>query len=831
MNTTAISLLAFATTNLALAQLPSPHLRSLHPSGAQIGSTVDVTIAGSQLDGTNGLLFSHPDINAERIVIPATEFHPEHSDPSRFRISVGQGVPAGEYQAHAITRLGLSSPRPFIVGIFDEAVEPGHNKDASGAFELKKGTVVNARADGDSIDYFRFKAKQGQRLLVQCWAERIGSKMDATLAIDDSSGRELLSDRDTLGRDPILDFIAPKDGDYLLRVFDLTYGGGDEFYYRLMVNEAPHIDFIVPPAGKPGTTGRFTLYGRNLPGGSKGEGIRLGSRELESIEVEIQIPKESQSAHLSTEVREALLPGFDYRLKAKGGLSNPVRIGLTTAPVVIEHEPGADQPVVVPAEIQGRFDSHSDADRFLFDASKDTPLWIECIAGRLGVMCDPLLVIERQTVDEKGNKSFAEIQSTDDSRNPGGRHFPTATRDPALSFSPPADGLYRLTLLNQSGRGGPGSQYRLIIRPHQPGFDLVATGWKPHRESKLLEPVPPLLRQGGTSTFRILAFRREGFSEEIIVEADNLPEGVSCPKVSIPSGQNSAILVLKCSDDAPDWNGFITIKGKGGDSIQTARAGMISWGVSNYETERVRSRLTTRIPLSVCTAEKAPVVITHPDNSEWNVELNGKLDIPVELLKRNPLKGDFVIQPEGSLFLKNPPQLKIKESESKGVISINFVASNDFPVKPGVWQFTLRGDGLVKYRNNPAAASRAEEASKRLTELKGQLDKHAKEARAAAASAQQVLKEAMESLQNAVADAKPRLQEAADQARLHFETKDQMAKDAEAKASRAESERVAAEGRTKKARERAQEKDVKISTYSLPITVRVTAPDSKKDNP
>ena len=230
--------------------------------------------------------------------------------------------------------------------------------------------MLNGRADGDSIDYFFFKAKQGQRLLIQCWAERIDSKMDATLAIDNSEGRELVSDRDTLGRDPVLSFTAPNDGDYFLRVYDFTFGGGDEHYYRLQVSGAPHIDFIVPPAGKPGTKGRYKLYGRNLPGGSIGEGLRLGTHELESLEVEIQLPSESQVAASSTPIRQALLPGFDYRLTANGTSSNPIRIGFSTEPIVKEIESTTDQAITLPAEVHGTFAGPGDSDRLLFEAKK-----------------------------------------------------------------------------------------------------------------------------------------------------------------------------------------------------------------------------------------------------------------------------------------------------------------------------------------------------------------------------------------------------------------------------------------------------------------------------
>ena len=817
-------LLAIVATNLVSAQLPSPHLRSIHPAGAKIGTSVDVALTGTELDDISGLLFSHPSLKAERIIVPANEFHPGHPDPLRFRIKAATDLPPGQYEVRAKTRLGLSSPRPFIVGTHDEISEPGANKKAADALELKKGVVLNGRADGDSIDYFRFKAKQGERLLVQCWAERIGSRMDATLAIDDGSGQELLSDRDTIGRDPLLNFTAPADGDYLLRVYDFTYTGGDEFPYRLLISNAPHIDFIVPSAGAPGTKSKYKLFGRNLPGGSKGEGHRLGPHELETLEVEIHLPPQSHPAAPSTPVRKAILPGFDYRLN---GSSNPIRIGFTTAPVITEST--EEQLVTIPSEIHGNFDGTGDLDHYLFEAKKGQSLWIDCLSERLGNASDPLLIIEHQKTDDKGNEQFTEVQSNDDGGNPGDRLFPLSTRDPSLLFSPPEDGTYRVTLTNQTGQGGPANLYRLIIRLHKPDFDLLATAWKPHRESKLAQPVPTLLRQGGTAAFNIFAIRRDGFSGEIIVSADKLPNGASCPPIRIPKGKNSATLILSCGKDTPEWDGFINIQGKAEDKIREARAGSISWAVGNFELERIRPHLTTQIPLSITAAEKAPLVVQSPGKSEWEVPLNGKLEFPIKLIKKNGVKGDFVIQPEGSLFLKNPPQLKINEKSSEGTIAITFTKNANFPIEPGVWQFVFRGDGIVKYRNNPGASDRAEADQKRFTDLKNELDKKAKESRAAVAPAQQALIKAEQNLQSASAEAKPELAAAVIKTRADLLTKEQAAKDAEAKAKRAENERKASEGRAKTARERAKERDVKISTYSLPITVRVTPPPAKEE--
>ena len=265
--------------SLANAQLPHPDLQTIFPQGGQAGQTVEVAIGGTELGETTELLFSHPGIKCEQIPIAATEFTPVGHKPLNYRVSVAPNVAPGVYEVIAATRLGMSAPRAFAVSSFPEKVHQVNHSPET-AEELPLNTVINGHADAAAVDHYKVSLKQGQRVIIRCEAEIIDSRMDGTISIADSGGHEYKRDRDTSGRDPLLDFTAPKDDHYLLRVHDFTYAGGTHYPYRLIVTDAPHIDFIDPPAGPLGTTGKFKIYGRNLPGGSTGEGIRLGLKEL-----------------------------------------------------------------------------------------------------------------------------------------------------------------------------------------------------------------------------------------------------------------------------------------------------------------------------------------------------------------------------------------------------------------------------------------------------------------------------------------------------------------------------------------------------------------------
>ncbi|HAO96446.1 MAG TPA: hypothetical protein DCQ96_10320, partial [Verrucomicrobiales bacterium] len=323
-----------------------------------------------------------------------------------------------------------------------------------------------------------------------------------------------------------------------------TYAGGVHYPYRLIVTDAPHIDFIDPPAGPLGTIGTFKIYGRNLPGGSTGEGIRLGLEELESIEVEIPLDRGKPLELEAGGIHSSLVPGMIWRLESNGRKSNPIRVGFSRFPVMEGNE-GQEQAIRVPSETHARFDTKGDLDQYRFEAKGGEPLWIECIASRIRAGSDPVLWIDQVTVDAEGIEQFKEIASNDDSDgNPGGADFPFRNNDCSLLFTPPGDGNYRLRIHDYTGGGGPADLYRLIIQPGAPDYDLVTTSWyaAPAKATKAISRHSAIIRRGGTALLRVFAIRRNGFKDSISLSVKGLPDGIDCPPVTLTAEQDTATL-------------------------------------------------------------------------------------------------------------------------------------------------------------------------------------------------------------------------------------------------------------------------------------------------
>src|ERR1019366_6537217 len=199
------------TASPAHAQLPVPRLNSIFPCGARQGTSVECVIAGGDLQGATGLYFSHAGITAKPAGV------------NKFMVTVAPDVPIGQYDVRVVSPLGLSNFRAFVVGDWPEVVEKEPNNEPAQAQRVSLPVVINGRMDGATdIDHYVFTAKKGERVLINCWAWRIDSQMDATLMLFDAKGKELAYNGDYSGKDPFLDFTVPADGDYTLKIWDFV---------------------------------------------------------------------------------------------------------------------------------------------------------------------------------------------------------------------------------------------------------------------------------------------------------------------------------------------------------------------------------------------------------------------------------------------------------------------------------------------------------------------------------------------------------------------------------------------------------------------------------
>ena len=710
----AVLLLLFSPVQ---AQLPATQLGSVFPAGGAIGQTVEVTIGGADLDDAKELKFSHPGITAQQKMADPGPFDKGPVPvPNQFVVAIAVNVPVGLYDVRVLGKYGISNPRAFSVGDLNEAVEVEPNNTQEQAVELTLPITVNGLSNqpGD-VDWYKMTVAAGQRILIDCDARRIDSRMDSVITILDTIGRVLTSNRDGDEGDPLLDFTAPAAGDYFVKVNDALFAGSTEYGYRMSIGTLTYVDFIFPPAGLPGTAGPFTVYGRNLPGGQPA-GISVRGKPLEKLSVSFPLPGGAAAETLNFNGRIdpelAGLDGAEFRQKGAVALSNPALIGIATAPVVIETEPNnrSDQAqvVTVPCEIAGQFYPQRDDDWFSFAAKQGDVLAIEVISQRLGLPTDPSLVIEQVTQDAEGKQLVTLVANVDD--NPTmtpEAEFDVRNDDPVYRLVVPADATYRILVRDSYSylRDDPRNIYRLSIRKEQPDFRLAAV---PATPNGVLH-----LRKGGSEAINVVVFRRDEFDGEVTVTATGLPAGVTCPPVIVGPGRTSATLVLTAADGAAAANALIQVVGKAtigaAEVTRAARAGTVIWPLAprqNNQQPQVsgESRVSREIAVSVSAEETAPLLLTAGADKVWESSRAGIVKVPFSGVRRGGYNGPVIAIAKNLPANSNSPPVTINGDVAAGEIVLNLTATTP------VGTYTIYLDNFaqnVPYSRNPEAAATA----------------------------------------------------------------------------------------------------------------------------
>lgn len=553
----------------ANAQLPQTRLKALSVTGGKAGTTFDVKVSsGDDTKQLSKLVINHPGITA----VPKTTKQGGKTVPveNTFSVTIKPDVPTGLYEVRVAGKYGLSNPRTFVVGRLDEVAEQEPNNDLEKANPVPLNRTINGVLAGRAdIDVFKFDAKKGQTVIFDCRAARIDSRTSATLEIFNSNGRRIAYVRNAYREDPVTSLVVPSDGTYFVKVYDFTYSNGAEYFYRLSVHTGPHIDFVLPPAGLPGKTETFTLYGRNLPGG-KPSPYTVDDVVLQQLDVKIAIPAErGLRAAENLQPHEAGVDAFPYVLKSPAGDSNPVPIYFAEAPVAREQEPNDDpkqaQPIQLPIEVAGQFQQEGDIDTFTFQAKAKEVFYIDVFSQRLGTMADPYLKLEQITKTKSGER-VRTIQSSDDTNSPvQNAEFNISTDDPTYRFQVPADGTYRISIRDRyfESRGDPRLIYRLSIRKPTRDFRVVALPITPSRGRNQPGTDGVLaLRKGENLVARVFLFRQDGFDGKVDLSVEGLPEGVTCKGASIGPKQSDTFLVFSSSEKAAEWSGLIRILAK-----------------------------------------------------------------------------------------------------------------------------------------------------------------------------------------------------------------------------------------------------------------------------
>lgn len=698
---------AVGAARTAQAELPKPRLQDIFPLGVRAASTSDVTLRGTGLEGVNALWFDHPGLRAF------------HLKGATFRVACASGTPVGHHDVRAVGTFGVSNPRTLVVGERPETLEVEPNNTPAQSTPIAQNSVVYGELGATDLDHFAFDGKAGNRVFLDLEAERVESRLDATLRVFDPAGREIDESRDVFGADPFLDLTLPVDGRYVVKVHDVVYGGSTEHTYRLTLHNGPHLDAVVPTIAHAGAPAKFTLLGRNL-GGIPAPGLSIGGLPVEQREVTLTMPRALEpDPNLPTlgflTSAAASRRGLEFSLPGPSGPSNPVFIAEAVDPILLDREPNdAEHPqaVTLPCDVSGSFATANDTDVYRFPGRKGDVWWVEVAAERIGSPADPVVLVQK--VVENGAPQDL-VAGEDLPDQGGGARFNMATLDAAVRLLVPEDGVYQVVVndLYSSQRGDPRLSYRLNIRPERPDFQLfvVPDG------ARLTDSLT--VRAGGRASAYVLARRSDGFTGPIFVEARDLPPGVRCDPVVVAAGQVLAPLVLEADADAKPRVGMALLVGRarrgdrkedlayvagatplGPDRTHPALAGgMIrppAAGAAAATVAVTPARVMRGFVLAV--REASPLALSATPRT-WVVAQGHQLNVDVSVTRRAGFVDPVVITATDIPANLTNASLTITKEATTGVLPL-FVAKT---VAPGWYTFVLRGTGPYPFDKDPNA--------------------------------------------------------------------------------------------------------------------------------
>ena len=586
-------------------------------------------MAGLDLDGANRLWFSNPGITAVPVAAG-----------SKFLVSVASSVPPGLYDVRAVGLFGVSNPRTFEVSQGNATVGKGDNTTPETAIELPMGSSAYCVAAANAEQVYRVRASGRQRLTIDVSTTALDSKMEPITVVSDSNGRELGHSR--LSGDSIR-IDSPPEGFCFIRIHDLLYRGGGEYFYRVRARtadgprpaEAGSLRWPFPPAA---------AFLPLLPS--------------PSLQTNVSSPEPSRS---------------------------PKRIDL-------------------PCEIDGQFRTAKQRDAYTFDVPAGSVYWIEIISHRLGQDTSPFFVVQRVDRDEKGAEKVTDVQEVYASPPPRVvPEFPLDTRDPIYRLEAKQAGTFRLLVrdLFARDRTEHPASYRLVIRRETPDLELMAIPPSPPPEPADSKDVPlwtTLVRRGGTAPIKVIAVRQDGFSGPISLHVDGLPTDVTASPAIIPESANEATIVLQADEQARSWIGPITITGVGrtatGELSRIARPGTV--GFSEYDAAnktlvRLRSRLSDGFVVGVSGVEASPISIT-PTQSVFEAQPGGKVTLSFNVKGRAAFTSPIVLNLAGHPAATK--QLSIDPKADKASAELDLAQAK---LPPGRYSLLFVGQAKIKY--------------------------------------------------------------------------------------------------------------------------------------
>lgn len=456
---------------------------------------------------------------------------------------------------HQQLNIGGKRTNPILLEVDDL---PEHLEGTAAVITVP--AICNGRIDKPGeIDAWSWSGKKGEALIFDLRAGRLGSFLDGILTVHDDKGKELAR-VEAAGAmlDPILQFTAPADGTYQIRVQDrFRTRGGDGFAYRLRIERPPSADF------------RLTLLANTITLPRKGKSpLKVAAERLggfkEAIEIKIHgLPAGVTATPLKLAPGQATVDlQFQADANAAIGISHlkiegSATIGkeLRTRVARLAMTPGAPE-----------------LESLLLAVALPTPFKIK---GEyvMGFAPRGSVLQRKYKIEREGYDGPIEIRLTDkQARHLQGATGPVMMVPPKESaftygtFLPPWMDVGRTARVCVMGtavlKEPDGSEHEVSYSSVHQNDQLVAVVG-PGQLSLELERTSLGAEPGKTMTLPVRIRRGQGLQGPVKVElvAPDHIRGVSAATVEIPADRENAELIINCQGKlAGPWNMPFTVR-------------------------------------------------------------------------------------------------------------------------------------------------------------------------------------------------------------------------------------------------------------------------------
>lgn len=509
--------------NTASAQL-APGIGYMFPSGGQPGETVEVLLGGYDWTPDMQLFVHDSRVKLEMLAPPGPVIVPEppywfgkkaRRGPfllpreAKAKLTIPSDLKPGVYRWQVANANGVSATGLFAVGRHPHLAEPDQRGKLVELTSLPV-TVSGQIKHIEEVDRYRFKVEKSGPVTITTLARELKSPLNAVLEVRDADGRMIADGADTAGDDTTLTFAGEAGKPYTLSIYDLDFRGNRSFVYQVSIETGPRIVATIPAAGLKGETRSVEFVGY---------GLTAAGSSLESVKREVAFPANGEAT-------------FNYNFKTNRGEVAKSALGISEFAQRCEADGNA--PMALPLSVTGVLDERYGEDSFKLTGTKGDTWSIDLEARRIGSPLDVALAV----FDATGK----ELKRSDDA---------AGTTDAALEFAVPADGEYRISVSDSSGRSGNrAAVYRLEVRQPAVGFSFTTP-------ELLAAPI------GKPKPLALKVTRTGGFTAPIKITVKGLPAGVEVPAdLLVPEKKSALSIVIAIPEATAAAASLITIHGE-----------------------------------------------------------------------------------------------------------------------------------------------------------------------------------------------------------------------------------------------------------------------------